>query len=554
MMAANDGSRLNPMNNQRRVERISQAAIEVHVQDATIGFGAVREIIIDWLREKAGGSLPDSMLRGGAGELNAIGSQRVETTALADPVFWAARQDDQKPDAPERIWITEAALAPKSASQLLLGHRLHCVVLGDSAPFSRSIPRFMRDISRSFDTRLDGVGICLQARRVTTPEDVDDLIDLLTDPNRRHQVIGVSEDMEFVGDPGCLINPDRLASSVFGVAHVCLIARAAAFALSDRIGRDLSVFHRGVRTWNFPFALDDIGYSHPLATARRIETWVNGGPRAFSNELADWTLRFSAGRQDAETMLPSFAEVRAEARHVAARLAREEAERAGKSDRELLDLALTDNERMAQELKDQKAEHADMLALAASDVRSIRTERDEALAEAALLRARIVAVTASLQKQRNEPEIPIPDNLAELGSWGSQYLGNAIEILPRAVKDAKKSPFEDVAFVYKVLLLLRDKYVSMRRSGDPLRKAEFDTALTEFGLELTPSFAGARAGEFASEYRVKWHEKNRDLDWHLKGNNSRDPRYGFRCYFFWDDETKTIVVGAIPGHLSTRAT
>jgi hypothetical protein len=442
-MAANDGSPLSPIGNQRRVERISQATIELHVQDAKAGFEVVRGIIIDWLRYKAGGWLPDSILHGGTGELSAIGSQRVETTALTDPIFWAARQDDQNPRFPERTWVTEAALAPKSASQLLLGHRLHCVVLGDSTPFSRSIPRFMRDVARTFDTRLDGVGISLEARRVTNSEDVDDLIDLLADPSRRHQVIGISEDMEFVGNSGCLINPDKLASSVFGVAHVCLIARAAAFHLSDRIGRDLSVFHGGVRSWRFPLSLDDVGYSHPLAIARRIETWANGGSEAFYKELVDWTLRFSAGRRDAETLLPPFAEVR----HLGSKFAREEAERAGKSEREILDLALAENERLALELKDQKAEYADMLALAEGDVRSIEAERDEALTDAARLRLRIDAVTLALQKQRNEPEIPIPDNLDELGDWADQYLGNGVVLLPRAVNAAKKSPFEDVAFV-----------------------------------------------------------------------------------------------------------
>ena len=528
----------------------SQAAIEVHVQDTTVDFRTVRGIVIDWLRIKSGGSLPDSILRGETGELSVIGSQRVETAALADPVFWAARQDDQDRSFPRRTWVTEAALAPKDGKQLLLGHRLHCVTLGDSAPFSRSIPGFMREVARSFDTRLDGIGISLQARRVTNEDDVDDLVDLLTDSERRHPVIGVSEDMEFVGSTGCLINPDRLASNVFGVAHVCLIARAAAFALTDRLGRDLSVFHGGVRSWRFPFAVDDVGYSHPLAVARRIETWANGGPEAFSKELMDWTLRFSAGRRDAETMLPPFAEVR----HVASRVAREEAERSGKSDRELLDLALVENERLAHELKDQKAEYADMLALVEDDVRGSQAERDEALTEVVRLRARIDVVTAALQRQRDEPQIPMPDNLAELGDWGNLYLGNGVVLLPRAVNLAKKSPFEDVAFVYRALLLLRNQYVPMRRSGDPILKAEFEAALKELGLELTPSFAGARAGEFEDEYRVKWYGKNKNLDMHLKGNSSRDPRYGFRCYFFWDDDNKTVVIGAIPGHLSTRAT
>ena len=535
---------------QRRVERISQATIEVCVEDATAGLAALRGIVIDWLREKAGGSLPDSILQGETGELSALGTQRVETVALREPVFWAARQDDQDPNFPRRTWVTEAALAPRGPAQLLLGHRLHCVTLGDPAPFSRSIPRFMREVARKFETRLDGVGVGLQARRATTDNDVDDLVDLLTDSSRRHPVIGISDASEASDEVGWLINPNRLASAVFGAAHVYLISKRAAFALSDRVGRELSVFDRGVRSWRFPFAIDDVGYSHPLAIARRIEAWGNSGPEAFYKELVDWTLRFSAGRRDAEATLPPFAVVR----HVVSRLAREEAERNGKSDRELLDLALQENDRLSKEMEEQKADHAEILTLAEEEERRIRAERDEALAEVARLRARNEVIAAGLQSQRKEPEIPVPDNLADLGGWAEKYLGNGVVLMSRAVNAAKKSPFEDVAFVYRVLLLLRDKYVPMRRSSNPERKAEFDEALKELGLELTPSFAGTRAGEHGAEYRVNWRNKNRDLDMHLKGSNSRDPRYGFRCYFFWDDDHKSVVVGAIPNHLSTRAT
>jgi hypothetical protein len=218
-----------------------------------------------------------------------------------------------------------------------------------------------------------------------------------------------------------------------------------------------------------------------------------------------------------------------------------------------LDLALTDNGRLVGELDDQRAEHSEILALAEEDARRLQHERDEALAASANLRSRIEILESALRRQRREDEPPIPDSLSELGEWAERNLCNRVVVLPRALNAAKKSSFEDIAFVYRTLLALRDKYVPMRRTGATQAKADCDAAWQELGLELTPSFAGSGAGQFGDEYRVKWDGRTRDLEMHLKGSNSRDPRYGFRCYFFWDDIKQVAVVGSIPGHLTTNA-
>lgn len=534
---------------QRRVERISQSTIELRVPSAGQAFSDVRAILLRWLSWKAGGPLPGGMQLGSTGELTNIGMQRVETAALEDPAYWAARQDDQDSNFPRRTWVTEAALAPHGNERLIVGHRLHLVTLGEPAPFSRSVPRFMRDIAQQFSTFMDDSEVSLEARRADTARDVDGLVRLLRSPTRRHPVIGVSSDPEYLGGRDTMLDADRLAKLCFGVAHVWVITKDAAFELTDQIGRELSVFHGGVRTWRFPLTLEDSPYSHPLALARRIAEWGDGGPAAFEKEVVDWALRFSAGRPDGDKLLPPFSEVR----QMAARLAREKAKAEGRSDQELLELALAENDRLTKELDEQKAEHAEVMAFAESEEARVRGERDAAQAEVVQLRHRIEVLEAALRSQRQEPDAEIPDTLSALADWAGRELGDGVVLLPRAVNAAKKSPFEDVPFVYRTLIALRDKYVPMRRAGSAQAKAECDATWRELGLELTPSFAGAGAGQFGDEYRVKWDGKNRTLDLHLKGSNSRDPRYGFRCYFFWDESAQAVVVGSLPGHLTTNA-
>lgn len=535
---------------QRRVERISQGTIEVATSDAAAAFLSIRAMLLEWLQQKAGGPLPLRMQQGETGELNAIGVQRVETAALDNPRYWAARQDDQDSTFPRRTWVTEAALAMRPPSRLLVGHRLQCVTLGEAAPFSRSVPRFMREIARRFHTELDDTEINLAARRAETPEDVEVLADLLKSPMRKHPVIGISSDSAFLGGRNWLVDPDQVANEVFGVAHVWVIGREASFRLSDIIGRDLSVFHGGVRSWRFPLSPDDSTFGHPVAIARRIAEWRDEGPIAFQRELVDWALRFSAGRGDADRLLPAFSDVR----QAAARLAKERAKRDGKTERELLELALSENDKLTREMEDRKEEHEQLIEEADNELRRIESERDNALAEAARLRMRVESLNSALRRQRHEAETPIPESLAELSTWAANHMGDSLILLPRAIHAAKKSLFEDVPFVYRALLLLRDRYVPMRRGGAQDAKSAFDAAMAEMALELTPSFSGGGAGKFGDEYKVSYGDHTQVLDMHLKGSNSRDPRYCFRCYFFWDDERGAVVIGSLPGHLKTDAT
>lgn len=528
----------------RRVVPVSQAAVELRVPDAAAAFVDARNVVLRWLAAKAGRALPAGMRDGETGELNTIGPQRVETAALDDPRRWAARQDGQDADVPRRTWVTEAAVELRGGSRLLVGHRLHLVTSGEPAPFARSVPRFMREAARLFRASLDGAEIGLAARRAETAEEAGELADLLADKQRRHPVIGVSI------DPG-MIDADRLAHDVFGTAHVWAVGRAASFALGDRFGRELSVFHGGVRTWLPPLAPGDGGHDHPLTLARRIAAWGGGvGPRAFHGEFVNRALRFSALRRDAEPALPPFTETR----QLAARLGRERAAAEGRGDKELLELALAENERLSRALEEQKAEHAELLELAEDEERRLRAEHAETLAQVANLRHRVAALEAALRGQRQERDTPIPESLEEIGAWAAEHLGGAVLLLPRAVNAAKKSPFEDVPLAYRTLLALRDKYVPMRRDGGPKPVAEWEAAMRELGLELSRSFKGTRAGQFGNEYFVKWKGRTEELDMHLKGSSSRDPRYGFRCYFFWDEGSRKVVVGWLPGHLTTDAT
>jgi hypothetical protein len=530
---------------QRRVERISQSVVEIRTSDTNRDFESIRSIFLQWLRDKAGRELPTAMICGETDSLDLLGAQRVETAAMNEPKLWAARQDFQDQTVPRRSWVTEAMLARANAWTLLVGFRLHCVTLGEPAPFSRSVPRFMREIARSHHVWLDGVETDLLAEPVETQEETDGLIRLLTDPQRKSPVVGISMD-ELQGNGRPLIQADKFANAVFGTAHVRLLTRQASFWLTDRLGKRLSVFNGAVRVWlpNLrPEQADP--YDHPLWLAERID---EDGELATRLAITDRLLRASAGRRDADQAIPSFAE----ARRAVSTLSREMAADSGRSANDLVPLYEAEVLRLNEELKEAKADQATLLAIADEDLREATADRDELRAEIYALQARLVEMERAIRTREQKPGIDFPDNFEELEAWAKLYVSDNVELLSRALNAAKKSKFHNPPLAYQALLLLHETYVPMRRLGSQVMKERWENVLRQLGLECSPANSGARAGENANDYFVTHGGRRREIDMHLKGSNSRNPRYCFRVYFFWDDDNARVVVASLPGHLETR--
>ncbi len=528
---------------QRRVERVSQGAVQLPVYNADVAFRDARATILDWLRERTGRPLTDAMLRGETDSLDLPDAQLVETIGLADPRLWAARQEFLDPRVPGRTWVTEAMLAAPGGPALLLGFRLHCVTAGEPAPFTRSVPRFMRTLADSFDIRLDRVDIEPDATPVETAEEVDALVALLADPRRRMPVVGISME-DTAGGEVPLVDAHRLAGEVFATAHVRLLSRAASFRLTERIGKRLSVFNGAVRIWWAPLQSSDDPYNHPLWLGARI---LDEGAGFVRGTIVETVLRASAARRDADEAVPSFAE----ARRIASTLSRATALGTGRPSSEMLALYEAEVTRLMEQINEEKAYHVELLSMAAEDLRTVTAERDAARAEVDALRIRLDEMAKALGRRDEQPDVTIPDGLEGLRDWAQSHLGHDVEVLPRALNAAKKSLFDDPSLAYRALLLLRDAYVPLRR-GDRSAKERWEAGLRRLGLHWAPVFSGPRAGEHASDYRVTYQGREVEIDMHLKGGNSRDPRYCFRLYFFWSEESRRVVVAWLPSHLPTR--
>lgn len=534
-----------------RVRSVSQVMLTFKSDDPKMTFGGIRKEALHWLANRAGRQLPKRAWDGESFDTLETGAQPISALSLENPYYWCFRLIDADKTVAQRSWHTEAGIL-LNESNVLFGCRLQCVALGDSSEFAATVPGLVAQMVGLYPAYLDERRVSVKAWHVDGDDEAGKLVELLLNPERTRPVIVVSLGDKDGHDGQGVIEADDIARLTVGAAHVVTITGDASYALTDHLGREFSVFHRAVRTYRPGLNLDeDSPGEHPIALPGSIEQWIDGGAVAFKRFLVDRVLRDTIVGVDIYRQLPSFADIHAQALNQR----RSKASEHGASDKEMLALALEENESLRRKLEEREDTYNGLLQAADADLRQIKSERDQARGDVNSLHARIKHLEVALIATGKKEETPIPDSFDEIEEWCRKYLSGSVHVMPRAFKIATKSDYENPALAYKTLLIFRDCYVPMKREGGMDKKKAYDQALASLGLEDSQCFAGgARAGEQGDEYRVTYNGRQHYLDRHIKGSSSREERFGFRLYFFWDDDSQQAVVGSFPTHLSTRAT
>jgi hypothetical protein len=518
-------------------------------------FKSVQNEVLDWIRLKAGKPLPREAWEGQAFELDDIGAQRVAASHLDEPRYWAARIDDACREVPQRTWITEVGLAEAPFGSVLFGCRLIVSARGDNPWFQPSIPAFVRRVIEGGAAFLDDRLITAEPWLVQTEEEAGLLYALMISKNRRTDICVFSLAAECEDPAATAASATKVHSKTLGAAHVAVLTGPAAFSLTDIVGKEFSVFNRAVRTYRPCFDTDaDDPLRHPLALAHRIAAWQDNGmegPEAFENFLARSAILQTVSGSDLERQLPPFSEVR----RISASTNLASARDAGASNDELLRLYEDDNSKLRATLDEEKALHAGLIEEADRERDEAQRRAEEARSEVYRLNQRIRMLETQISARADSgSDVALPADLHDLKDWADRQLAGSVVLTNRALRGANGSQYEEPALVYRALLLLRDRYVPMRREGGDVRRQKYEAELSAIGLSEEGSITRTRLGEQGEEYLVQYNGKKRELDRHLRKGNARDPRHCFRLYFFWDEEDEQVVVGWLTSHLDTRQT
>jgi len=527
------------------VRVVSQVSLTVTGENI---FRELQERVLKWgfdpQRNLKG--IPDGAWDGETFDIDADNSERAAAIKLDDPKYWAFRLSERLKDT-NRIWTTEVGIAELQPNEAAFGCRLVCSHRGMWDAVPRSIPNFVRGIAFTQNARLDGRLTSAEPWIVDSEEAVDELVSFLQAPTRNHPVVVFSLPEDSGDTEETIIPVIPFLRRTVGYVHTVIITSDGSFALTDRLGREFSVYRQAVRTFNPGFQPgSDLSTDHPVATAARIQGWPDTEEGSFTEFLVHQSLRLTRTRDVLERKHPPFHQVK----RIAAEQARRIARASGQDDTELLMLA-------EEELKAAKQEAQTSLEMAID----ADAEKEQALTEVQQTKASYMALQARLKglqaqlAQGEKEDNRIPDSLEDIEKWAVENLSGEVELHEKALKAAKESDFKDTELVYNALLMMRDLYVPMRRDGGIELVNKFDQRLAELGLENSPCFAqDNKAKNFGGAYFVRYQSSKRELDWHLKGSNSRDGRRGFRMYYFWDAESSRVVVGYFPGHLRNDIT
>ena len=507
-----------------------RVSLRIPADDLDGAFGEVRNEALRWMQNRAGRRLPEEAWRGEGFELAGAGPLRAEAAPEADR--WTARLDEADEGAPDRLWTTEIGIA-RDGEAISAQLRLVWAAPGESPP-ARSVPGLVRWIADRFGVVADGRPIGAGPWLVDTPDRVEKFVALLCDPERRQDVLAIAAG-DRDGPSTALVSPRSVFERTLGAAHVAVVTAAASFALTDLVGKELSVFHQAARTYRPGFDLWRAEpRDHPLTVGARIFAWA-GGPEAFEDFLVAACLRAGAADGGERPPTPAAAGRTAPA-------PRAPVPPAVLSGGEGPDALRRENEELRAEnlkLAESLGKERNAAAAARKEIRSLKDRV-----------AHLERAQGNASAHAGGPAVP--DSFKRLDQWAKEHLDGRVRLLPRAIGAAKKSAFEDVALAYRALLILRDRYVPMRLEGGNDRRTAYQEALSGEGLREEPTFAGARAGEHGDAYFVRHGGRRRELERHLKGSNARNERRGFRLYFFWDEGDREVVVGWLPTHLPTR--
>ena len=533
--AVRTGTRPAPVARGPEVAPVVQVVCELAGDDAVTALQRAREEVLAWLVEKGVRHLPANAGDGASFEIDA--SEGLPVTVEASDDVWALRFDTPDSAVAGRLWRTEVIMGTLK-SRALVGVRLTVISPRAGVPVRWSVPRVVRRLVARPGLRDYGARLMDCPWRVETEEDVDALVGLLEQPARSRRVFALSEDRS----GNTALDGGSLAKRLAGLAHVVTLSHDAAALLTARVGDGLGVFGRAMRTYAPGFTCGTgASPAHPLATRGWLEDRFES-PDEFIDLLERRAIEDSV-RGDLEATLPGFSRVR----HWANARRLEAARREVATDTDLLALYDESNRTMMNELRDRDAT-IERLRLERLEVED---ERDEALRDRRELRGRIEYLEQALKNRGIEETLEYPSNYEQLEGWVAQHFADRLTLLPRAVRSLKKAVFENLPLVCDCLKLLAGPYREMKRGE--VSRAAFDEACRALGVTLTQS-GEFSASRYASEYTVQYGKQRRVLDLHLKRGTSRDAAKCLRVYWFYDEERERVVIGHLPGHLTTSFT
>lgn len=361
------------------------------------------------------------------------------------------------------------------------------------------------DAGWTVSTRADAIGAA----------DVDDLVEFLLNPKRRLPVLLVTNDPAtgqpvFPGSDDQMARPEHeLARELAGLAHVRTLSSGyASRQLTERLGRQLSVWHGAVRIYWPGLTMSDDPYAHRLWSQDRLR----GLRRPLVSELRHWLATLSVARTPEHPGLLAARRDQSKDIHEWA---------------EFLEGA---NEQLTGEM------------------RGIQADLDARDAEILRLQAKLDALSFGTAASSEQPEqLAEPTTVLEALNRIEEEFGDGIVFLDSARKSASDfSSYNDPGKAYRALRAVAEASDAKTKGGLGKSLPDF---FRERGFEYQGSNDIVKDRRYKTSYTITYEGQRRVMEPHLKVDEATSPDQCMRIYWWDDPAANVFVVGQVGRHL-----
>jgi hypothetical protein len=256
-----------------REHEILRVAASIAGKDASKSASSARREVLVWAEKRSGGRLPKEAwdhqdFEHFSGGRNSVGV-RIERDG-AD--IWAIRADDPDKQVPGRVWTTEVVVGTLADQQPRFSARLLASTSEETLNIEPHTPGFVQQVAERCGLTRGPYILEAEPWHINSYRETIRLIEMMVDPARKLPlfVLTVPEDST---DPNLpLMNAASLARATLGIGYVAILPATYTWILTDRFGKQRSVFGGAVRVYLPGFADDASPYNHRLVIADNLTT------------------------------------------------------------------------------------------------------------------------------------------------------------------------------------------------------------------------------------------------------------------------------------------
>jgi hypothetical protein len=248
-----------------REHEILRIAANINGKDPVKSAATARHAVLKWAQNRSGGRLPTDAwdfqsFDYFSGGRNSLGV-RIESDASD---IWAIRADDPDKHVPGRIWTTEVVVGLLTNQPARFSARLLVSTSEDELEIVPHTPGFVQQVAESCGLFRGHYEITPEPWLIDSDGEADRLLEALLDQERKLPifVLTVPDSAIYRNQP--LLDAPSLARATMGIGHVAVLPAFLTWMLTQRFGRQRSVFGGAVRAYLSGFTEDANPYGHRL--------------------------------------------------------------------------------------------------------------------------------------------------------------------------------------------------------------------------------------------------------------------------------------------------